>query len=451
MSIDSLPNEILRAICLLLSFTDQYSLLRTNRHLALIIPYFLTDFLFRSRNTINGRKALYSFASRNDTMSVHALLNRGILSFAGPPACILNMAIEKQNKIALQTLLDCGISANIPDHHLLRPLHFAVITEKVEMVQVLLSKKEYGVDINSPIGECITPLTARTNSGLLDVICSLEQSDREGPLVYFGISTDPEEHATPLILAVEAGFVEIVCLLLKSPDVDINTSGEMGCTALQCAIYKQDMSILQLLLADSRVDISTVNGAIVTPLLLAIRTENKEIVQLLLQDSRLNISAPIPDGITPLHEAVKLKDTTILKILLQDKRLNINAPSVYQMTPLHEANLYSEEAVKVLLEDSRIDVNARNVWGQTPLHLAARYRSETTIRMFLQDPRVDVYIRDALLSHTALDTGLYTRGGDIGRIMLEDQWRRFSTEERFTSGRESVWDMRVPMYGYRGT
>ncbi|KAG0138567.1 ankyrin repeat-containing domain protein [Tuber indicum] len=384
MTFLSLPNEIILEVSSKLPLSDQYSLLRTNRRLSYLLQDDLIKTVLNSSCSSLGCKVLFAYASRNDTQSVHFLLDHGLRSSVGSSPDLFFKAIQTQTKITLQTLLDCGIDPNINDKMGVSPLLFAIICRRMEMVRVLLSNIEYNVNVNTP---------------------------------YL------EGFQTPLILAIQLELSEAVIMLLAHPHIQINDAGCAGSSALRRALDKKNIHILSLLLADSRLDISTTNGNTITPLIYAIRKSFIEGVQLLLRNPRLEINFPTPNQHTPLHEAAKLQDASILKILLQDIRLNVNARNSSQDTPLHIASYESEAAVKILLEDGIADINARNERNKTPLHRAVESGSEEIIRMLLQDSRIDVSVLDHL-QETPLHIATSRRGGNIAKIMLEDQRRR---------------------------
>ncbi|KAG0637901.1 ankyrin repeat-containing domain protein [Tuber brumale] len=376
----SLPNELLLEITNYQLLSDQNSFLQTNRHLAWLFSGILIDTLFHTRDKIRGRRAIYAFASQNDIAGVQRLIDRGILEFIGSPSSIIITAIASQKATTLRILLDCGLNADIPDDHGWRPILFAILHRRIEMVQLLLSKPEYGINPNRHL----------------------------------------DESESLLIVAIKAGYPDIVKILLEHPDMDVNATEPLGRSGLQISIYHKMIDIVKLLLAHPKTNINITNSRTLTPLNYAIQSESEDIVLLLLQHPRLNIYAPIRQGNTPLHEAARLKNSTILKILLHDERMNIimNALNANEYTPLHVACGSSEEAVKVLLDDGRSDVNARgNQFIETPLHIAALYGSDATCNMLQEDARVDISLRN-IWGRTALSIIKNRQGECIETIQL---------------------------------
>ncbi|KAG0138634.1 ankyrin repeat-containing domain protein [Tuber indicum] len=386
MSFLTLPNELFLEISSWLSLADQNSLFRTNRRLAGMLPGVLIDTVFRAQDKEHGRRVLCAFASLKDNATVGAFLDRGILSFVGTGPNVIRCAMETENVTTVQTLLDCGVSADDTDDSGWTPIHYAAITGSAGMMRVLLSKAEYGIDVNMSWGDV----------------------------------------STPLIYATVRGFTEVVSVLLRHHSIEVNWVGPEGCSALQYAIWYEMIGILDLLLADSRADINTPNGTAMTPFMCAIRSGRKESLKRLLQNPRLDVSWGSPDDDPPLHAAIYNGDATILMMLLKDERINVHSVDASGSTALHEACAFREDLVQVLLEDGRADVNARNRSGCTPLHVAVRAHKETIVSQLLQDFRIDILAKDNQ-EQTALCLARRVCGGNIVRL-IEEQHK--GTSER---------------------
>ncbi|KAG0138554.1 ankyrin repeat-containing domain protein, partial [Tuber indicum] len=174
---------------------------------------------------------------------------------------------------------------NAPDKQGYRPLLQAVLSRQPRMVELLLSKKEYGVNINSFTGCWGTPLQA----------------------------------------AIYVRDIEIVSMLLKHPKINVNPiRSHFALSLLHGAIKQNNLDIFTLLLSHPRVDVNLVSGFImVTPLTFALSGQNAKFVQLLLQHPRLNVNASMQDTCwnTRVNEVANRKDITMLWILLQDGRI----------------------------------------------------------------------------------------------------------------------------------
>ncbi|KAG0138628.1 ankyrin repeat-containing domain protein [Tuber indicum] len=380
----TLPNQIFLEISDWLSLRDQCSLFSTNGHLSRLLPHVLFRTAFRTRSKEYARGALYALASRNDLSGVLTLLNCGILSFTGSAASVITGAIKTNNEVTLRTLLDGGVSATgIDEDREWTPFQVAAITGNAAMMKVLLSKDEYGIDVNE------------TWEGVL----------------------------TPLMYAIMSGAPEAVRVLLEHHGIEVNALASDGRSALQCAIMYNEIGALKLLLEDSRVDLGTPNGNTMTVLMAGVDCGHVEALELLLQSPRIDVSDRSLDGRTPLHVATYRTDTTILEILLKQSRININAADTSGCTALHEASRFSAAAVQMLLHDGRADVNARNIGGCTPLHMAVLEENMATIRVLLQDLRVDIFIKNNE-GQTPLSIARNLDVEDIAPFMLEEYYRR---------------------------
>ncbi|KAG0639128.1 ankyrin repeat-containing domain protein [Tuber brumale] len=393
----TLPNEILLEISYWQSLADQNSLFRTNKRLAHLLPHVLLDTIFRTRSKENGRRALFHYASRNDTASVRALLDRGMISIAGTAASVIIAAMETEDEITLQTLLDCGVSARSVGDCGLAPIQFAARSGRAAMMRVLLSKEGYGIDVNA--ASVVQP--------------------------------------TALIYAARSGSQEIIHMLLGHPGIEVNVLGPHGSSALNSAILNSNVHTVELLIGDSRVDVSTRHGTIWNPLMSAVWRRNREIVELLLRSRRVDVSEPGPDGLTALHMAVDNDDTRILKLLLMKPIANLNAQTITGTTPLHRACTLNRAAVRVLLDDGRADVNARDIRNSTPLHEAVWAKNMSIIRMLVQDLRVNISIEDHV-GCTPLAAARYLNDGNILAVLHEEYSRRWQMIRRSACGNMTI-------------
>jgi len=126
---------------------------------------------------------------------------------------------------------------------------------------------------------------------------------------------------TALSIAVRGGHIEVVKLLLKNPNIDVNMKlGMVGVTALNSAIQRDDVDIVKLLLYQPDIDF---NGNYpISNLMIAIMREQKEIVELLLKRG-VDINKKYMDGYTALMWAVERKNVGIINLLLNQSGIDI--------------------------------------------------------------------------------------------------------------------------------
>ena len=139
----------------------------------------------------------------------------------------------------------------------------------------------------------------------------------------------------PLIRAANAGFVEIVRLLIDNgAELEVNSSGR-GRTSLHHAAIQGHRNVVELLLS---------RGAY--------------------------LGARDMDGWTPLHHAASKGYTDIVAVMLSQD-VDLDVTDVYHATPLYRAAETGHDKVVQLLLDKGALVDVANTFDQTALHRTA--------------------------------------------------------------------------------
>ena len=197
------------------------------------------------------------------------------------------------------------------------------------------------------------------------------------------INIKDKSNRTPLIIAVEKNFVDIIELLLEHENIDVNIKNNYNQTPLIIAVEKNFVDIVKLLLGHNNIDVNIQNNYNQTPLHIALYTNN-DIVKLLLEYKDININLINKYGETPLHIAANKNNIDIVKLLLQRNDININIINKYDGTPLHiAANNNNIDIVKLLLQRNDININLINKYGETPLHIAANNNNIDIVKLLL--------------------------------------------------------------------
>jgi len=113
---------------------------------------------------------------------------------------------------------------------------------------------------------------------------------------------------TPLLIACEKGYDEIVKVLLGHPRIEVNATNEQGWTPLNVAIMRGKVEVVRRLLADERVDCRARAPRFCwTGLHMAVAGGRREVLETLLADCRVrkDLTAVDEDMDTPLQLAVK--------------------------------------------------------------------------------------------------------------------------------------------------
>ena len=183
----------------------------------------------------------------------------------------------------ISILLDQGFEADTKDLNNATPLWWAAYNDDVEMVKLLIARKD--VDVNACNDEGRTPLSRAAEMGNSAVVELL--------LTRKDIRADAKdlEHETPLFYAVFYGYEEIVRQLLKRDDVDINTVNKNGYTPLHRATILKDEGIAAILLARADINVDPIDKNGQTPLIRAARLGYTATVELLLSHDGLNANA----------------------------------------------------------------------------------------------------------------------------------------------------------------
>ncbi|PWW72828.1 ankyrin, partial [Tuber magnatum] len=167
MSFLNLPNETILQIARDQEPRDLYALLRVNKRLAFLLRIALIDRVCELRKGQMCKNALYTAASRGDTVIVQRLLDRGVLGFVGDGA-LLNDAVMRLDGAGLRVLLDCGVDPETRDEEQQTPLSVAAKNDRLDAVKLLIDNKR--VDLNSVDRTGRTPLSFAAGNGHVAVV-----------------------------------------------------------------------------------------------------------------------------------------------------------------------------------------------------------------------------------------------------------------------------------------
>lgn len=229
----------------------------------------------------------------------------------------------------------------------------SVKNEDLEKVEALL--KQPDIDVNSIDRNGNTPLHLASENGYVQLVKALlevkdinvnaKNIDRRKLIYPIHTGDDPNRGKlnygkTPLYLAVENGHVDVVRVLLDHPDIDVNVKDKYS----------------------------------VFPLWLAVEYNDSKMVEALLRHSSIDVNAKYicNDHYTSLHNAVEKGYLQIVNILLSHPNIDVNMKEKYsEGTALHcAATRKNLEIVKAILNHHGVDMNAKNKYNRTPLQEA---------------------------------------------------------------------------------
>eukprot|EP01091_Cochliopodium_minus_P003191 TRINITY_DN1302_c0_g1_i1.p1 TRINITY_DN1302_c0_g1~~TRINITY_DN1302_c0_g1_i1.p1 ORF type:complete len:615 (-),score=148.57 TRINITY_DN1302_c0_g1_i1:42-1886(-) len=175
--------------------------------------------------------------------------------------------------------------------------------------------------------------------------------------------------STPLHIAAERGFLEIVSILVDKKAL-INQRDNNGKTPLYVSIEKEQFKVTKFLIeagADPNVKDQFNNTALHQASIL-----QKNLFLILLLSANGNINIQNVNGWTCLHVACFYNRHKIVNKMLSYKKTPIDVPDREFFLPIHIAAARgSTECVDLLIKRGS-ELNARSIRGETPLLLASK-------------------------------------------------------------------------------
>ena len=163
-----------------------------------------------------------------------------------------------------------------------------------------------------------------------------------------------------LCWAIKEGNTEdVLQILMKNPDISVNTADEGGLPPLHVACDKADDSgsVIPLLLAHPDIDVNVKDRDGSTPFFAACANGHTSCVRLLLKDSRVMVNEPDSSGFTPLWRAAYSGHLQVIKWWIASGRdIDLGTPGdVYKTDALGVAKEEGKTAGVTLLERFKSD------------------------------------------------------------------------------------------------
>jgi ankyrin repeat protein len=157
-------------------------------------------------------------------------------------------------------LLDRGANINAENQYGFTPLHIAVVSKKMEIIELLFKK---GAHVNCADRNSITPFHLAIEEGSEEIIKLLLQ---HGAYVNTACTSPYQEVYTPLCLAVQKGHQKVVKLLLECK-ANVDAQDKDGKTVLHFAVENGCSVIIEHVLkhcpdVNNRSNRSTLNVAV---------------------------------------------------------------------------------------------------------------------------------------------------------------------------------------------
>ena len=358
----------------------------------------------------NARKVVRVFLEGqtcNERTRLELLSEEGEGDYGSP----LGAAAAKGHEDIARLLLSNCVNVDSKDKFARTPLFWAAANGRELVVRLLMEQKHCGIaaNPNSTDKDGWSPLTVAIRRCHEPIVRFLVRPTEITAEWCNGIS--------PLMLAAEAGHINIVQLLLDRRNLNADDDDAAGGTALLYAAERGHTEVVRLLLSRPEVDINRVNFRGMHPLLAAFLGHHSGVIHLLLERMDLRCSDCLKERL--LIRAAREDDVLTLRLLFEIHGANPNSKKSDGKTLLFvAAGEGHESAVRQLLKRKDIDPNAQNSHEMTPLMFASMSNDVGIVRLLLGHDKVNPNLREEN-GHTALLMAVENGHERIVRLLLD--------------------------------
>lgn len=231
----------------------------------------------------------------------------------------------------------------------------------------------------------------------LDLLYSMSQPSaifNKEDMIGFDINLRNGQGITPLYIASQYGFIELIELFLQQ-GADVNIPCHRGTTPLFAASSVGFADVVEYLL-NHKADLHVADVDGTTAFHMACQNNHVDVVKKLLSFAKtLDVDQPKRNGNTALHIASIRGNIDIVRILL-DHKVEVNVRNKHNVTPLIMAAQEGHLDIIHLLLNHGAEVNQQTNKGTTALFAASAFGHTPVVRL--------------LISHGA-DAGITTEDG----------------------------------------
>lgn len=224
----------------------------------------------RGNKTINAIKLFQEENGLPTTGRLDPQTKDRLTNYREPSQFSLNEAVQLNDIVLVNALIDAGADVNEKDENGEAPLHIAVVEGYREIASLLIEK---GAEVNVGNLRGLTPLHAAAWRGFRDVALLLIASGADVN------ARENRDAVTPLHTAALAGREETAALLIER-GADVNAKSSKALTPLHAAAMAGDRETVALLI-DSGADINARSKDGLTPQQMASAKNHKGVVELL--------------------------------------------------------------------------------------------------------------------------------------------------------------------------
>jgi hypothetical protein len=203
----------------------------------------------------------------------HLVEDRGLIEAI---AATINQQQSNHVTLPCQDTLLANVVAQITDNNRRNRLATLCVEHGFSLTLRILLSGNLAVDANyiDRARSRLSLLQIATREGHIDIVTELVRAGAN-------INMREMDRRTPLFLATENGFVEMVRALLAVPTINVNLAEICGCTPLSEAADSGHTEIVRALLVMPDIDVNLLDEAGNTPLFYAAENGHTEIVALL--------------------------------------------------------------------------------------------------------------------------------------------------------------------------
>jgi ankyrin repeat protein len=284
----------------------------------------------------------------------------------------LHMAVVHQDdwKLVEQLLNRPNIDVNIVNRYNETPLALAVTNNLEKSARVLLKNPNVNVNVKNRYDVLLI-------QHMLDISTSytIIEEFLKRPDLNINIEVDIENGVMRSLLEyfINKSNFEAIELLSKLPSIDINIKDDnYKETPLHIAVASQESEIVSILLKHPDIDVNAQNIRGETPLMYGIPVAQPEIIQLLLDHPKIDVNIQTFDEKeSALTFAIQYLQSVKLDMLLEKIDIQINIQNKNGHTPSHTAVLLKHNfMISILSSHYNFEIDAVDLNGQSALHLA---------------------------------------------------------------------------------
>ena len=312
----------------------------------------------------------------------------------------MHIAIKAKNIDIVKCLCELKVDITIINKQRRNALVYCVIHGSVEIMRLFIEKYSNIFDINY-----INHDDDDDDYDDFSLMHYAVKYVRINMIQYFitlpnmNIDTSDELGRTPLFYAIINGDTAIIEMLLQNRDrVNINHQDDSGATPLHIACENNHTEIVRLLL-DAGCNFIYQNKGYVDIIVHCVIHGNVEMLKLLIEQYStkfdINYISNDNNGLSLMHNAVLYNRLDMLRYFVSLPNMNIDRKDVFGHTPLfYAASIGKESIVNLLLQYcDRININSQDNDGFTPLHAACAKNHVDIVRL-LVDAGCDTTIQN---------------------------------------------------------